>query len=469
MKSHAIVTAVAVALIVWLSSDVLAQPGRRGARASGKSAVSASKTKPGVAKPAGNPTTKPGVGTSPTKPTASKVAGNPSTTNPLTKLGPKPSTLPSVFPGKGGKPGLKPSGGTSLKSGLGSGLSGLKPKTGISPGLKPGLGGGSSPKTGIGGGPGLKPAISPKAIAGKHPHGKPAIGPPALWHLHHHHHHHHHHCHWQHWNYQPWVWATWHGLHGWLGYPVRPIVYRYHIAGGYVYNGGTKITTVTQYAEQADEIAESAEEQEEDAEWMPLGVFGVVQNEADDVEVTVQLALAKDGTIGGTYRNAAVDVTLPLTGAVDEKTQRAAWKIGEEDTVVMETGLENLTKDKSTVLLHFDNGVTETWTLIRMDESAAKEVVAEFDAPSTLEQLTEAAKKLNDELPDNWKDYLALPDEAPDSATPDMDALRTTLKRYDTVAGNSKYSKIAELPEFQETHQLLTAYVEELSSSDSDS
>lgn len=260
------------------------------------------------------------------------------------------------------------------------------------------------------------------------------------------------------------MWATWRGLRGWLGYPLRPIVYRYYVSGGYIYDGGDQISTVIQYAEQANEIAETAEEQEEDAEWMPMGVFGVVHNEGDDIEVTVQLALAKDGTIGGTYRNTAIDVTLPLAGAVDESTQRAAWKIGDEDAVVMETGLENLAKDKSTVLLHFDNGVTETWQLIRIDESAAKEVVAELDDKSTLEQLAEAAEELNDELPDDWKSYLALPDEVSGDATPDPDDLSATLKRYETVAGESKYSKIAELPEFQETYELLTEYVQNLPS-----
>jgi len=457
MKRHYAVTAVAVVLIVWLSSDVLAQPGRPGAgikpvakappKAFGKPAVSASKTKPGVAKPAASPTTKPSI---------PKAFAKPGTAKPLSKPGSKPGVLPGVFPSKGGKPGLKPSVGASLKPGLGGGFSGLKPKAGISPGLKPGSGGG----------PGLKPGISPKLIAGKFPHGKPIIGPPALWHLHHHHPHHHHYCHWHHWNYQPWKWATWNGLHGWLGYPVRPIAYSYYVSGGYVYNGGTQITTVTQYAEQANDIAEAAEEQEEDAEWMSLGVFGVVPKEGDEVEVTLQLALAKDGTIGGTYRNSAVDVTLPLSGAVDEKTQRAAWRIGEDDPVVMETGVENLTKDKSTVLLHFENGTTETWTMIRMDESAAKEVVADLGRSTTLEQLAEAAKKLNGVLPDDWKDYLALPDEVSGGAAPDLDAVRTTLQRYDTVADDSKYGKITDLLEFQQTHQLLTDYVQDLSPSD---
>lgn len=153
------------------------------------------------------------------------------------------------------------------------------------------------------------------------------------------------------------------------------MTYSYYVTNGYVYNGDTQVASVTQYAEQANEIAETAEEQDEEAEWMALGVFGVVPKEGDPVEATVQLGLAKDGTIGGTYQNSAANVTLPVSGAVDETTQRAAWKIGEQDAVVMETGLENLTKQKSSVLLHFADGTTEAWTLIRMDEEAAKKAI----------------------------------------------------------------------------------------------
>lgn len=43
-----------------------------------------------------------------------------------------------------------------------------------------------------------------------------------------------------------------------------------------------------------------------------------------------------------------------------------------------QTGLDNLTKDASPVLLHFAGGVTEAWTLIRLDEQAAQAAEAEM-------------------------------------------------------------------------------------------
>jgi len=383
MKKHVTTIVVGIALVVWFSSDLLAQPGRRGRggkpaagslpKKSGKPPVSTSKKKSGPAKLA--PTFG---GTKPTiKPSGTKAKLKPSGGTASATPGLKPSRLLGLPSGKGGATGLKPLGSSSPKPGLGGSTLGLKPKSGIGSALSPGTGGG----------PGLKPALSPKSIASKLPHGKPAIGSPWHWHAHHHHNHH-----WHQWGYRPWVCATWSGLRAWIGGPVRPVTYTYYVSNGYVYNGDAQVASVTQYAEQADEIAETAEEQDEDAEWMALGVFGVVPKEGDQVEATMQLGLAKDGTIGGTYQNSAANVTLPLSGAVDETTQRAAWKIGEQDAVVMETGLENLTKEKSSVLLHFENGITEAWTMIRMDEEAAKNAIGQVVGNSVVEQLAQRTR-----------------------------------------------------------------------------
>jgi hypothetical protein len=34
----------------------------------------------------------------------------------------------------------------------------------------------------------------------------------------------------------------------------------------------------------------------------------------------------------------------------------------------METGISNLTKDETAVLVHFEDGTTQEWLLVRMDE-----------------------------------------------------------------------------------------------------
>lgn len=48
--------------------------------------------------------------------------------------------------------------------------------------------------------------------------------------------------------------------------------------------------------------------------------------------------------------------------------QRAAWTIGDNDKVVSETGIYNLTKDETEMLVHYGSDKTEQWTLLRLEE-----------------------------------------------------------------------------------------------------
>jgi hypothetical protein len=57
----------------------------------------------------------------------------------------------------------------------------------------------------------------------------------------------------------------------------------------------------------------------------------------------------------------------PISGQVDKKTQRVAWKIGSNNTV-METGLQNLTQDVASCLVHFGPDTTQTWLLVRLKQ-----------------------------------------------------------------------------------------------------
>jgi hypothetical protein len=83
-----------------------------------------------------------------------------------------------------------------------------------------------------------------------------------------------------------------------------------------------------------------------------------------------QLAVNKAGTIRGNYYNALADTTLPVYGSVDQKTQRAAWTVGERKEPIYETGFANLTKSETTMLVHFGKDRTQQWTLIRVEQPA---------------------------------------------------------------------------------------------------
>jgi hypothetical protein len=142
---------------------------------------------------------------------------------------------------------------------------------------------------------------------------------------------------------------------------------------GQVYYGDEAVATAEEYATQAETIATTpAEAPPADTDWMPLGVFAITQDgQASGPAPTmfVQLIVNKNGTINGTFTNTAVgNESQSLEGMVDKKSQRAAWVLSGKKRPIMETGIFNLTKETSPALVHFEDGQTQQWLLVRMDE-----------------------------------------------------------------------------------------------------
>ena len=77
---------------------------------------------------------------------------------------------------------------------------------------------------------------------------------------------------------------------------------------------------------------------------MPLGVFSLVQGDQTDSASMFQLAMNKSGAIAGNYFSVLSGITLPVHGAVDKKTQRAAWTVGDNKTTVYDAGMGSLTR-----------------------------------------------------------------------------------------------------------------------------
>ncbi|MEW6360207.1 MAG: hypothetical protein AB1696_27990 [Planctomycetota bacterium] len=383
-----------------------------------------------------------------------------------------PGRVPSTKPTVGARPGLTP--GMGSRPGLvpGSGTKpGLQPGAGSRPGPTPGQLSSSRPGAGVRPEvrkPGLKPAgaIRPGGKPGERPT-RPGTWPakPGDWRGYHQGDYHRH-CHWRHGRYRPWAWVTWGALCGWIGYSSAPEYYDYGVDDGYVYNGETQVAPVDQYAQQATEIADAAQEQPENADWMPLGVFGIAPQQGQAVQAALQLASTKDGTIGGTYYNSAEGAMLSVAGSIDQQTQQAAWKVGEEDAVVMETGIGNFTKDVSTILLHFPGGVTESWVMTRMDQQTAKKMEDIVEGNTELrKKLAESARKLEGKLDDQWRSYLALPEQVFEGDNvPDIGDLHTAQRHFDLVKANDQCREMAELPEFKQTRDLLAQYIKELTS-----
>jgi len=135
---------------------------------------------------------------------------------------------------------------------------------------------------------------------------------------------------------------------------------------GNVYYGDQPVATAEQYYDEAVQLADSGQ-QTQDEEWLPLGVFAVIAEPAQtQTDKVVQLAINKDGEIRGNFQDNLTDKVVPVIGAVDKKTQRVAIRPEGNTSIVVETGLYNLTNDEVPVLVHFGPDRQELRTLIRL-------------------------------------------------------------------------------------------------------
>jgi hypothetical protein len=175
---------------------------------------------------------------------------------------------------------------------------------------------------------------------------------------------------------RPFAWATWGSVGSWCGYGEEAYPYSYgenvYYADDQVYYGDQPVATSAVYAEQAATIAATdPATAPQQGDWLPLGVFALTQDgQASGAEPTLymQLAISKQGVIAGTLKNTATGKVDTLEGMTDKKTQRVAWTIAGQQRPIMETGLSNLTQDASPALIHFADGQTQQWLMVRLPE-----------------------------------------------------------------------------------------------------
>jgi len=175
---------------------------------------------------------------------------------------------------------------------------------------------------------------------------------------------------------RPYRWATWGALSGWFAYGWNdPVYYSYgdnvYYQGGDVYYGDQVYCSAEEYATQAQGIAASAPATTENDEWMSLGVFTITQDGQESgptPHLYVQLVVNKQGVIAGTFSNTETNTEQEIEGAVDAKSQRAAWVVKDTKWPIMETGVQNLTQDSAPALVHFENGETQQWLLVHLDD-----------------------------------------------------------------------------------------------------
>lgn len=168
-----------------------------------------------------------------------------------------------------------------------------------------------------------------------------------------------------------WTAATWSGVSDWLDCDPEPQDYDYGSTviyqGNTVYVEGRPAGTPDQYYSEAGSLADSGAAQPSDeSKWMTLGVFALVQGTQTDPTMIFQLAVNHRGIIKGNFFNTMTNSSLPVHGAVDKKTQRVAWTVGDNKSTIFDTGLYNLTKDQAPALVHFGKNRTQEWLLVRL-------------------------------------------------------------------------------------------------------
>lgn len=171
-----------------------------------------------------------------------------------------------------------------------------------------------------------------------------------------------------------WAAASWKSLTSFWGSggATEPVYYDYGntivYEGDTVYNGTEPVASAEEYYAQASQIAAAGDVEADDDAWTSLGVWAMVQGDQTESNNIIQLAVNKKGVIRGNHYNALNDVTQPIQGSVNGKTQRAAWTIGDNSAVVSETGIANFTGDETEMLVHYGADRTEQWTLVRLED-----------------------------------------------------------------------------------------------------
>ena len=176
-------------------------------------------------------------------------------------------------------------------------------------------------------------------------------------------------------NFNCWGWATWGAVTAWFPWGwSEPVYYNYgnnvYYQDDSVYYGTQPVATVEEYSQQAEAIATSIPDvTPAEDDWMPLGVFAIAQDgqaTTSDPTMFLQLTVSKQGIIAGTFQNTASDTVKSIEGMVDKQTQRAAWTVVDQTRPIMETGIGNLTQDTTPALVHFADGSTQQWLLVRV-------------------------------------------------------------------------------------------------------
>jgi uncharacterized protein (TIGR02246 family) len=72
-------------------------------------------------------------------------------------------------------------------------------------------------------------------------------------------------------------------------------------------------------------------------------------------------------------RDVVLNENLSVQGGADRESTRLAVTLGDQDDVVIEMGLYNVTEKQSSALVHYQDGTRENWLLVKMPDPQGKQ------------------------------------------------------------------------------------------------
>ncbi len=177
-----------------------------------------------------------------------------------------------------------------------------------------------------------------------------------------------------------WTPATHEALAGWISAPALEVTASNAsivLEDGSVFVEGEPVKTLEEQAAEATALAQSIRTAKfARLELLPLGVWAISHDQATKNSSTMflQLSISKEGIIPGMYQNSLLGTVDSLEGRADPETQTAAWMMVGKGSPVMEAKLGDLagSDGEAVVLVHFADGVTQQWTLVRLDKLASQ-------------------------------------------------------------------------------------------------
>lgn len=102
-------------------------------------------------------------------------------------------------------------------------------------------------------------------------------------------------------------------------------------------------------------------------EWMLLGVYKLLAPGETDATRMIELAVARDGSVGGSHYDRIRNQVDPIQGRADRGTMLLRWTVGQGQTV-FEATFDGLTQPEGQILVQLPDGQTARWRLVRVEQ-----------------------------------------------------------------------------------------------------